>query len=204
MSAKVVAQSSDKTIVKKRIPLRDGINDDVLGPALIIGVPFAVIGIPCPLNLFAHFDLLNSFLWGGGVVGSAYAIMFALGYASETADWGEDFSPGKVSSVKSFVNTVLPFGQTVKVGKKLVKFKEERQNIARLERGRISSSESDVTHEVTTTIKYTPMGAYIEQEFTTQPTKVWDEAFKTTLAVHAFSKTDTNDKKAKSSIRLGK
>lgn len=203
MSAKTVSKSSDKTVIRARVPFRT-VDDEPIFLTGLIGFPVSSIAVACPLNLAAHFDLLSSFLCAGGLVGTVMAGIFALEYAGEVAEQGENNSPGAIPTWRSLANTVFPFGQKIKMEKKTVRFNADRPNISRLESGRKSSPGSDSTHEVATTIKYTPLGAYIEQEFTTQPTKVWDDAFKTTLAVHAFREKNATDAKKASSIRFGK
>lgn len=185
---KVVSTTSEKTVIRRRVPLGETDFGPAFGTAMISGF-VSLVGVAMPLNVTAGLDIGLSFLAAGGTtvgaVSAAVAIMYALEVDSDLHRYTKDRKSCFKEVMKSVANMALPFGQRWQVG--------ETANVNLSTRKPVDSlasvhydARSNGNHEVKTYTKFTPLGVYIEQEISAQPIAVWDNAFESTKEVHKF------------------
>lgn len=185
---KVVSTTSEKTVIRRRVPLGETDFGPVFGTALVSGF-VSIVGVAMPLNVVAGLDIGLSFLAAGGTVGAAVGTAVGIMYAVEVEDdlysYTKNKKTGFVQVMKSFANMVLPFGQRWQVGETSkidLSTRKPADSLASVH----YDAKSNGNHEVKTYTRFTPMGVYIEQEFQVQPIAVWDHAFESTKEVHRF------------------
>lgn len=188
MSTKVVSRTSNKAVVQKRVPFREVDAEPVVITGIISGV-ISVFAVAAPLDLAAGWDLGSSFLASGGIATAITGGLFSFLYASEVASSADNYAPADVPVFKALMGVLFPLGQKSRLGSTRVKLQNKTEHIEELA-ARHSSTSTEVTHEVNSRIKFTPKGAYIEQEFNASPVALWDDALNTTLEVHKFRKEE--------------
>lgn len=137
------------------------------------------------MNIAGHVELFLSLLTGAGVAGGLTGAVFAGMYAAEVANEADRYSAKDMSTWKALSGVLFPFGQKPVISSSKAKLYKTMEELNSLEY-KPSTTSSEATHEVISRVKYTPLGAYIEQEFIASPTNVWDDAFKSTVDVHRF------------------
>lgn len=187
---KVISRTSEKTVIRKRVPL----GETDFAPAVITAFSsgfVSLIGVAMPLNIVAGLDLGLSFLAAGGTTVGAVAatvgFMYAVEVDSDLHAYTKDRKSGIKQIMKSVVNMALPFGQRWKVGdtaKVNLSTGRPKESLASV----AYDARANGNHEVKTYTKFTPLGVYIEQEISAQPIAVWDHAFESTKEVHKFDK----------------
>lgn len=187
---KEIIRSGEKTIVRQRVPL----SDTDLEPVIMTGVGASVISIlavAMPMNLIAHIDVGLCFLAAGGVGAGVASAVFGFFYANEVESEADSYAKnqkaGFLNLVKTFGNIVFPFGQKINVGIPTKVTQPSNRDITEMTNLRYHSGEQG-SHLVKSSIKFTPWGSYIQQEFTVEPIGIWDAAFDSTMQVHEFSK----------------
>lgn len=207
MSAKVVSKTSDKTVIRERVKFSRVESEPLLFTGFIGGIA-SMLFVAAPLNVYAGLDLGLSFLSAGGVTAGAVGGIFALMYAGSIESDVESHAPKDGKELKNlFVKTlssvIFPAGQVINLGKGQVKADNGKGDFTKLSYSP-AKQVREATHEVTTRVKFTPLGAYVEQEYVSEPLNVWDEAFKSTLSVHKFRESkDSQLGVKKNKIRIG-
>ena len=190
---KVISKTSDRTVVRERVRF----NEIDEAPVFVTGVLSAMasfFGVVYPLNAIANWDLGLSFLAAGGTTAGLTSAVFLALYALAVEDESNRYSAGKMPYLKSLVGVVFPFGQRNRTGKGQTRIYDASSNGITKLTYNPDSIVSDATHDIVTKVKFTPIGAYIEQEFIAAPTLIWDDAFKSTLSVHQFRPAETKKK----------
>jgi hypothetical protein len=181
---KVVAQSSNKVVLRERVKFSE-VDSEPVAFVGFIGLVLSLFGVAMPLNVFAHLELGLSFLAAGGSVASVAGVTFLACYAKEVSSSASSHTISNFPYGKALAGTLVPFGQKIKSGKGQVRLGENKDSLKNLVY-RPSGTSEVATHDIATRVKFTPLGAYIEQELTSTPSKVWDEAFNSTVSVHKF------------------
>lgn len=184
MSSKVVAKTSDKAIIRKRVDLSEVDFEPVIATGMISGV-LSLLVVAMPLNLITDLSLGLSMLSGAGVAGVLTGGAFSFMYAYEVASESETYSSVDVPIWKTWAGVLLPFGQKYRIGTTKANLRKNIESIKDLEYSPTSVTK-EVTHEISSRVKFTPLGAYVEQEFTASPVAMWDDAFTSTIDVHKF------------------
>lgn len=190
MASKVVSQSSEKTVIRKRLKFTETDLYSTIGTG-IFGSLGSVFVVAMPLNLngvHLGLSLLGAAVTGLGAAGLAFLGKYGVEAVDEFEKHitTEDEVRYSWMVLKAIGSSVLPLGQSIK-----------SQTKAAPGRYGFSESQTDlVTYPVTyhpgssnvveSKLKFTPRGAYIEQTITPTPGKIWDDAFASTVAVHEF------------------
>lgn len=198
MKAELVSQSSDKTVIRERVPFGD-VDGEPVVISLVASVLASTLGVAMPLNVVAHLDMVTSFVSAGGVTALITGGVFAFNYAGEVYSDANRYSTKKYSFFKTLTSVLLPFGQKIDAGSGKTRLSNGKRDFDSLV-SYPSASVVEATHQVNTKVKFTPLGAYIEQELVAEPLNVWDDAFKSTLSVHKFR--ETSSAKKQQGIRL--
>lgn len=184
---KVVSTTSEKTVIRRRVPLSETDFGPAFGTAMV-STFVGMLGVGMPLNL-AGLDIGLSLLAAGGTIGAAVTAAIGVMYAVEVDSELDQYSKNRKSSfkevMKSVANMALPLGQRWKAGETVKINLSTRKNADSLASVRYDAR-SNGNHEVKTYAKFTPLGVYIEQEISAQPIAVWDHAFESTKEVHKF------------------
>jgi hypothetical protein len=185
---RVVSTTSEKTVIRRRVPLGETDFSPAVITALISGF-VSTIGVAMPLNLVARIDIGLSFLAAGGTtlgaVAAAVGIMYAVEVDDDTDYYAKNKKTGFKQIMKSVANMALPFGQRWQIGDTAKINLSTRKPVDSLATVHYDAR-SNGNHEVKTYTKFTPLGVYIEQEISAQPIAVWDNAFESTKEVHKF------------------
>jgi hypothetical protein len=196
MSTKIVSKNSSQIVLQNKTGYFTGMDGfAVVGIPLVSNV-ISFLAIAVPVSNIPGWDIPTSILTGilagtglpflGGKYWNAYQTNEALReFTGTTLVKKRHRAAGK-----TFLNSLLPFGQTFKTGSKVVK----TQNApAKLIGGSGPAhdyysyrSNSGETYTADTYLKFTPLGSVIKQVITPTPITVWDDAFKSTLTVHEF------------------
>lgn len=184
MEDKVISRSSNKVVVRKKVPLGDVDWEPVIGTGMMSSV-VSLLAVGMPLNVIADLPMGLSLLSAAGAAMTATGFSFSLMYAQDVASESDSYSGSDVSFWKVLAGVMFPLGQKPLTGISRVKVNQKTELMNKLEYAPRSVSK-EVTHEISSRIKFTPVGAYIEQEFNASPVALWDDAFDTTKEVHRF------------------
>lgn len=192
MSVKVVSKTSNKAVLQKRVAFREVDSEPVVITGVLSGI-ISVFAVAAPLDLAAGWPIGLAFLASSGITAAITGGVFSCLYAHEVANIADSYAPKNVPVLKTLAGALFPFGQKSRIGSTRVNLHKKTEEIEELAY-RHSSASTEVTHEVDSRIKFTPIGAYIEQEFNASPVALWDDALNSTLEVHKFRKEENKPK----------
>ena len=203
---KIVSKSSDKTVLMSRVKFSDG----ELMPLLM--TPFiSAFGSLLMTAGFLDVFLLStedSFAVAGMVSAASIPASVAVIHAGTVVEKLKDYTGTVIKEkwrLKTLFSLLAPVGHKMKAGEDSVDLLNKDVS-AHLIGGYLSAHSNSYhsrsrksgtsTHEVKTELVFKPYGAYIKQTVVAAPTKIWDDAYSSTLAVHKFSKNDVVSRKS--------
>lgn len=193
MNDKVVTAKGSRTVVSQRV--KYAVPDvEALVVTALGSIVLSMLFVSMPLMFMAGWTEAMAFLGGFVSWAALMASMFIYIYASDIADTIETYSTSKISVFKTLMKLFLPLGLQYKTGVSKVylsSYNSAEGKITRLV-ANPKPGYSESTHDVVSRVRFTPWGAYVEQEFTALPAKTWDDAFKATTGLHAFSQELTS------------
>lgn len=198
MTTKIVSKNSSEVVLKSKVGYFTGM--DGFGVTLIQVCSNIVtfFAVAFPLSYTPGWDTPSSILTGvvvgtglpiiAGKYWNAYKVNEALYEYTGTVE-----NSGKEAhklAAKTFVNSLLPLGQTIKTGSKVVNATDEPSDLVGGSSSRNSyysyGTASLESYKVDTYVKFTPFGSEVRQAIAPTPVTVWDDAFKSTVSVHEF------------------
>lgn len=200
MSAQVVSKNSSEVVLKSKVGYFTGMEGIAVICAPIVSNLFSFLAVALPLSYTPDWSDGSSILMGlavgtalpilGGKYWNAYQVTSDLyEYTGTVERYGKKTH---YLAAKTFANSLLPFGQKIKTGSKVVLSSDEPSDLVggSSSRNRYSSYyESAESYKADTYVKFTLLGSEIRQVITPTPVTVWDEAFKSTVSVHEFEET---------------
>lgn len=193
---KIVSKNSSEVVLKDKVGYFKGMDGfGVFGLPLISNV-ISFFAVAVPISNTPGWDIPSSILMGvvtgtvlpfiGGKYWNAYQVVEELKDHTGTT-FGKT---AHRAAAKTFLNSLLPFGQTFKTGSKIVGSYQVPEDLI----GGSSSADRyysyrdtpKETYQAETYVRFTPFGSEIKQSISPTPITVWDEAFNSTVAVHEF------------------
>lgn len=210
MGTQIASKNSSAIVLESRVGYFKGMEGIVAGGAVVVSNILTFLCVAFPLSYVPGWTDPASILMGvavgtgipylGGKYWNAYQVKDVLYEYTGTVE-----NSGKEShllAAKTFVNSILPFGQTVKTGSKVVNARDEPSDLIGGGSSRNSyfsygSEHLLESYKADTYIKFTPFGSKVRQVISPTPVTVWDEAFTSTVSVHDFEdeKVLTSSKK---------